>query len=233
MPPILQTVLSWFGGGVAVVIALTGVAYWLFQTFSAKWLETRFSERLESYRHELSTLLDRATRLHAQEFEVLPTLWDKLSTSMASALGALSPFQVGTDLTFVSDPELEAILEKSPLEEHEKQRVRDAKQSDRRRLFGDLESHHRVQRAYQDWREFSNYAVAKSIFLDPELSGQIRKLTDMIYEGLDTYQWARSEHDMKKEARDAAQRLRSEGVKLRDEIQAVVSARLRAAATSA
>lgn len=232
MPPALQTVLSWFGGGIAVIITLTGVAYWLFQTFAAKWLETRFSERLESYRHQLSTLLDRATRLHAQEFEVLPTLWDKLSMSMGSALAVLSPFQFGTDLTFVSDQELEAILEKSPLEEHEKQRVRDAKETDRGRLFGDLQGKHRLQRAYEDWRDFSNYAVAKSIFLDPELSGQIKKLADMIYDGLDTYRWARSETDMKKEARETAQRLRTEGVKHRDDIQAVVSARLRSVATS-
>jgi hypothetical protein len=228
MPMALQTILSWFGGGIAVVIALTGVAYWLFQTFSEKWLETRFSERLEAYRHQLSTLLDRATRLHAQEFEVLPTLWDKLCTSMGSALGAVSPLQFGTDLTFVGDAELEVILEKSPFEVHEKQRVRDAKQSDRGKLFRDLETQHRLQAAYADWRDFNNYAVAKSIFLDPALSGEVRMLTDMIYEALDSYSWARSDTEMNREAREAAKRLRSDGVRLRDEIQAIVSARLRA-----
>lgn len=231
MPEVLQTILSWFGGLAAVVVAVTGAAYWLFQTFSQKWLETRFSERLEAYRHELSTMLDRATRLHAQEFEVLPNLWEKLSATMGSTLSLLSPLQLTGDIGGVEAEELEAILAKSALFEHEKQRVRDAGRFDRGRLFHDFELRHRLRSTITEWREFNNYAVAKSIFLDPALSKRIRELGDMIYSGLDAYSWALNDPDERKEVRAQWEKLRTEGIAIRDEIEAKVSARLRLVAS--
>jgi len=227
VPETLKTILSLFGGLTAVVLAVTGAAYWLFQTFSQKWLETRFSERLEAYRHELSTLLDRATRLHAQEFEVLPNIWEKLSKAMGGAMGILSPLQLSGDITHAGDAELEAVLEKSPLLEHEKQQVRDAKKFERSSAFHRFALHHRFRAVVADWNEFNSYAVSKSIFLDPVLASRVRELGDMIYEGLDAHGWAQSDPSERKEARAAWEKLRTEGVKLRDEIQATVSSRLR------
>lgn len=230
VPETLKTILSWFGGLTAVVAGVTGAAYWLFKTFSQKWLESRFSERLEAYRHELSRLLDRATRLHAQEFEVLPNLWEKLSKAMSGAMDILSPLQLSGDITHAKSDELEAILEKSPLLEHEKQQVRKAQPIQRSPLFHRFTLHHRFRGVVADWNEFNGYAVSKSIFLDPALSGRVRELGDMIYEGLDAYHWAQSDPSDRKEARAAWEKLRTEGVKLRDEIQSTVSSRLRSAA---
>lgn len=229
LPEALKTILSWFGGLTAIVVGLTAVAYWLFQTFSQKWLETRFSERLESYRHQLSALLDRTTRLHAQEFEVLPNLWEKLSKAMGGAMNILSPLQLSGDISYAKDEELAAILEKSHLLEHEKQQVRDAGKFERSPLFHRFVMNHRFKGAVADWNDFNSYAVSKSIFLEPTLSARIRELGDMIYEGLDAHGWAQSDPSERKEARAAWEKLRTEGVKLRDEIEASVSARLRAA----
>ncbi|HKT52934.1 MAG TPA: hypothetical protein VJP88_00665, partial [Caulobacteraceae bacterium] len=180
MPPALQTVLSWFGGGVAVIVALTGVAYWLFKTFAGKWLDNRFSTRLEAYKHELSRLLDRATRLHAQEFEILPTLWEKLVTAMDNALSVLSPLQLSNDINYASAAELDAILEKSPLLEHEKQQVREATKFERTSALDRFQRHYRMQGAISDWRAFHSYALSKSIFIDPDLSAKVQELVGLI-----------------------------------------------------
>ncbi len=230
MPHIVQTVLSWFGGGVAVVVGMTGAAYWLFKTFSSKWLEARFSTRLEAYRHELSTLLDRATRLHAQEFEVLPNIWEKLTTSMDSALSVLSPLQLASDITYAMPDELEALLEKSTFLEHEKQKVRGAKTFERSPLYQRFEHGHRFRSAYTDWRAAHSYAVAKSIFIEPALGKKVRQLLDLIYEGLDAKHWADTDAGGWKEVRAGFDTLRGEGTRLRDEIEAEVAGRLRSAA---
>ena len=58
-------------------------AWWIFRTFSEKWLNARFEERLASYKHEqqkelehlkfaINAQMDRATKLHQKEFEALP-----------------------------------------------------------------------------------------------------------------------------------------------------------------
>jgi hypothetical protein len=234
VPPALQTVLSWFGGGVAVIVGLTGVAYWLFKTFAAKWLDNRFSTRLEAYKHELSRMLDRATRLHAQEFEILPTLWEKLVTAMDNALSVMSPLQLSNDFNHASAAELEVILEKSPLLEHEKQQVRDAKMFDRTSVFDRIQRHYRLQGATNDWRDFHSYALTKSIFIDPDLSAKIQELIGLISKAFEANYWSKFDpHDaeLRKEVRAAHQTLMDDGSKLRGEIETAVSARLRAAAS--
>jgi hypothetical protein len=70
----IGTVLLAGGGGGAVV-------FYLFKLFGEKWLNTKFEERLATFKHEhqkeierlrgtINTLMDRATKLHQREFEV-------------------------------------------------------------------------------------------------------------------------------------------------------------------
>jgi len=72
------------GGG------LTLIAYQIFKRFAVKWLDSKFEERLQALKHkhgkeierlrfEIAKLLDRATKLHQREFEVLPEAWSKLN----------------------------------------------------------------------------------------------------------------------------------------------------------
>src|SRR5271154_6132179 len=78
------------GGG-----AIIGFA--LFQWLGKKWLETRFAKNLELFKHEqsqeierlryrINALMDRTTKLHQHEFEVIPEVWDKLGTAMSGVM---------------------------------------------------------------------------------------------------------------------------------------------------
>jgi hypothetical protein len=66
-------------GGAAVVVGLL-------KLFGEKWLNTKFEERLATFKHEhqkeieqlrlrINTLMDRTTKLHQREFDVLPEAW--------------------------------------------------------------------------------------------------------------------------------------------------------------
>jgi len=81
-----------FGGGGAVV------AFLLFQYLSKKWIENKFSERLDQLRHtqalelqrfrvEIDSFLSGAIRLQEKEFQTLPEAWVKLDRRMAKCPG--------------------------------------------------------------------------------------------------------------------------------------------------
>src|SRR5690242_14921631 len=72
------------GGGMSLIV------YQVFKHLAARWLESKFEERLQALKHahgkeleqlrfRISALLDRATKLHQREFEVLPDAWAKLN----------------------------------------------------------------------------------------------------------------------------------------------------------
>jgi hypothetical protein len=92
-------------GGVAVVGgAVAGFALWLFKLFGEKWLSNRFAERLAAFQHEqvkeierlrfdISKMLDRTSKLHDHEFEVLPKAWELLTKSYYTTGSIVASFQ--------------------------------------------------------------------------------------------------------------------------------------------
>ena len=84
----LQAVVEFLKGSAPLLLSGgfgATAAWWLFQAFGDKWLAARFDKRLEALRHaqqkeleelrfRINALLDRATKLHQREFEVLPEI---------------------------------------------------------------------------------------------------------------------------------------------------------------
>jgi hypothetical protein len=52
MPDILNEFLKLIGGVAAIGAASSAFAYAMFRIFTTKWIETRFSERLEAFKHQ-------------------------------------------------------------------------------------------------------------------------------------------------------------------------------------
>jgi hypothetical protein len=61
----------------------------LFKVLGEKWLNAKFEERLAQYKHaqqkeieqlrfRINSLMDRTTKLHQHEFDVLPEAWSRL-----------------------------------------------------------------------------------------------------------------------------------------------------------
>lgn len=86
-------------GGVGAV-----VAYGLFQFLGRTWIENKFAEKLELYRHqqaieiqrlrvEIDSMLSGAIKLQDREFEILPKAWEKLDEAYGRVNSLVSPIQ--------------------------------------------------------------------------------------------------------------------------------------------
>jgi hypothetical protein len=87
--------LKWILGLGIAATAVVAAAYAVFQFLGKRWLEARFAERLEKFKHDqnqeierlryrINALMDRTTKLHQHEFEVLPEIWNKLGIAFSA-----------------------------------------------------------------------------------------------------------------------------------------------------
>ena len=91
----LESVFAAVGALILGGSVITGLSFWLFQTFTSKWLDNRFARELEEFRHkherelqrlklEIDALLDRTIKLHSKEFETLPQAWSLLNDAFCA-----------------------------------------------------------------------------------------------------------------------------------------------------
>ena len=126
MPDILSEFLKLIGGVAAIGAASAAFAYAMFRIFTTKWIETRFSERLEAFKHQqnqeiehlrfrINTMMDWNVKLHQREFDILP----ETSSLLNEAFYTIEPIAIGfqqyPNLDEMSADHLEEFLEKSPL----------------------------------------------------------------------------------------------------------------------
>lgn len=96
----------------AVVLAgggLTLIVYKAFEHLAAKWLNSQFDARLQELKHQhdeeleqlrfkIAALLDRTTKLHQREFEMMPEAWAKLNDAFWQTRSTVSSFQEYPDI---------------------------------------------------------------------------------------------------------------------------------------
>jgi hypothetical protein len=188
--------LGYVTAATGVVAFISGIAWAVFRAVSKKWLDAKFAERFADYQHrqtlqgdafrsDLAALLDRATKLHAQEFEVLPKAWELLTTAMGLAGQATSMVTEHPDVARMTEPEFEVALTHQPFKDHEKDRMRALDGEGRAKLYRDLYDRYRFYAAWEAGREFRNFVILKGIFIEKDLRIQIRKVAD----GLDDILW--------------------------------------------
>lgn len=168
--------------------AIAAATWGFFKFFGARWLEARFAERMADYQHrqtlqadefrsDLAALLDRHTKLHAKEYEILPRVWELLSEAMGSVGPLAALLQSTPDVTWISPEELEANLEERPFKDHEKREIREADRGlDRQKTYTRIHDKYRYFDAYEAHRAFHNFVVTKGIFIEPDLREMLRKI---------------------------------------------------------
>jgi hypothetical protein len=89
-PEILTDILKFIGGVTALAGTGAAAAYAIFRIFTTKWIDRRFSQRLEEFKHQqnqeiehlrfrINTMMDWNVKLHQREFDVLPETWSLLT----------------------------------------------------------------------------------------------------------------------------------------------------------
>ena|SRR5450759_5137032 len=137
MLEILEKIAAAIGTLLVAGGTVTALALWLFKLFGERWLSSKFAERLEVFKHdqqkeiehlrfEISKLLDRTTKLHQREFEVLPRTWALLTKCYHTVRGVTSSLQTYPDISHMSAAHLEEFLSKCPLQNWQKDELRNA-----------------------------------------------------------------------------------------------------------
>jgi hypothetical protein len=212
--------------------AVVTFAFQLFKRYGEKWLDARFDERLQNLRHaqaqeieglrfKVSTLLDRATKLHQREFEVLPEAWAKLSNAYWKASALVAPFKEIPDLNRMSEPQREAFIAKSRLQDWQKDEVRAA--ADLSKKYNELNAWYILGDAKSACTDSSRYLGVQGIFIEPELRKKMDRLNQLVWNSLIEDE-SNKQYDIRERVQAAA--LRDEGGPLREELEASIHRRI-------
>lgn len=179
------------GGGAAVI------AYGLFKWLGQKWIENKFSQRLEQLRQtnakELAELkvkwdtdLQGRLKYQEREFTVVPEAWEKLADAFGLLTWLTSPFQQYADVEAMNEAELEQFLKDSELLETQKQQLRQRTGRDRADYYQHTIFFHRYQRVETAVRQFSIYANRNFLFMPEALFVKLGNLSELMYSALTT-----------------------------------------------
>jgi hypothetical protein len=227
--------LEWIAElGVTASVA-TAATIAAFRLLGTKWLDARFAERLEKFKHDqsqeierlryrINALMDRTTKLHQHEFEVLPEIWQKLGIAFSAA----TSFTWGTtrypDLNAMGEAQFSEFLEGSPLSGWQKDELQNC--SNRNGNYQQMMFWHRLDAVHKAHADFHNYFISKGIFVQPELKEKIRALSNMMYDAFRERE-TNQENPMPGEGRfGKGDRLHREGLEAMEAIEKEVQARL-------
>jgi hypothetical protein len=189
----LTKLLALLGGGAAVILAMVGAAYWLFKLFSERWLTARFNERLEDYKHKqqreieelrfkINSLMDRTTKLYQREFDVLPEAWSKLVMAHGHVQSVTTALQQYPDLDRMIPEHLTEFLEKSPLNNWEKEKIK--KEPKKTDYYTRAINHHKAWEARKTYIDFYEYFRKNSIFIREEIKAKFDTLSELAHGAL-------------------------------------------------
>jgi hypothetical protein len=212
-----------FGFGAIGVGGIGVISYWLFKLFSEKWLNAKFEERLASYKHEqqkeleqlrfkINALMDRTTKLHQREFEVLPEAWSKLVDANAHVYSAVAALQQYPDVDRMSDQQLDELLKKSTFTDWQKDELRRA--TNKSDYYIRAITFKRLFEAQNVFFEFQTYLFKNGIFIREELKVKFYTLKDIIHKALIEHEISQREKismwtDIKKLTSEGQQLLKS------------------------
>ncbi len=226
-----------YGGGSAAV------AFLLFQYLGKGWIDARFSERLEAFKHdqakelqrlkvEVESVLSGALKLQDREFTVLPEAWHKLNDAYSLTGWVVSPLQQYPSVGRMNAAELEEFLASSELLETQRSRVRIAAGRDRDKTYQDLIFWHRLQKAKAAVGELQNYSISHGLFLPPPLKHQFSEIRPILWSALTAVEVGHEANDYKMQSQ-AWKDLQEKGEPLHKAIEKAMELRLHSHARSA
>jgi hypothetical protein len=172
---------------------LVGIAYWLFRKLAEKWLENKFAERLQDYKHaqnkeieevrfRINSIFDRLTKLHQREFEVLPEAWARLCEAYRAAGNLLVVIKTRPDLNRMNEELLTETLNATELKESEKEEVLRA--PNKNKCYSDHIVWHELIEAEQASINCHYYLLANGIFLKQEMKDSFNQVDDFIWKAI-------------------------------------------------
>lgn len=187
----LQAILD-FLTQLGVTASATLLFAWVgFRWFGSKWLEAQFSERLERFKHEqnqeierlrfrINALMDRTTKLHQHEFEVLPGLWSRIGNAFGAAQWVVSRNQSRPGLDRMPPDVLEDFFEEVDLPSRQRDEIRALPDDEKNGRYETIRFWRQLTLAKNEVGELNNYLLDKGIFIHTDLKLKVREMMKMI-----------------------------------------------------
>lgn len=189
-----------YGGGAAAI------AYLLFQFLGKTWIENRFAQNLENFRHqqalelqrlrvEIDSMLSGTLRIQEKEFETLPEAWRRLDEAYGHVAALVSPGQSYPNLDRMTPEQLEEFFAKSELYETQKEDIRKA--SRKVSAYQEAIFWHQLHAVKGKCRELHNYVVRYGIFFPPEIKEKFSKVAEELWDAVTTKEVGKEAGDYK------------------------------------
>jgi hypothetical protein len=232
--PFLDSALELVG---AVVIAGGGLALLVYQAFkhlAAKWLDTKFDERLQDLRHKherelehlrfrINALLDRTTKLNEREFDVLPKAWSKLHTAFWQARAFVSSLQSYPDLDRMQDSQLDDFIENCQLASWQKPELRAS--TDKNGYYQKHIYWVKLATVLDQVRDANIFLAKVGIFMLPDVRERFGELATMVFDAVSQDRF-NHEHEIRPMPRDKIDRFVKDGEPKLLELERIVHTRL-------
>jgi hypothetical protein len=192
-PEILNEVLKFIGGVAAIGTTTVGLAYVVFRIFTTKWIDHRFSERLEAFKHQqtqeiehlrfhINTMMDRNVKLHQREFDVLPETWSLLTEAFFMIEPTALGYQQYPDLDRMADDHLDEFLEQSPLTTVQKTELKAA--ANKIAYYRVVKTGYDLNKAVDAYNHFHATLSRNGIFIVGELKSKFTEIDRMLKEAI-------------------------------------------------
>jgi hypothetical protein len=193
MRDILNEFLKLIGGVAAIGAASSAFAYAMFRLFTTKWIETRFSERLEAFKHQqnqeiehlrfrINTMMDWNVKLHQREFDILPETWSLLNEAFYTIGPIALGFQQYPNLDEMSADRLEEFLEKSLFTAVQKTELKSA--FNKNNYYRSVKMVNDLNTAIDSYNQFHLLLAKNAIFVVEPIKTAFLALDQMLKEAI-------------------------------------------------
>jgi hypothetical protein len=223
----IGTLLLAGGGGAFIALAVTRI-------FGERWLNHRFATKMAEFTHaqdrqieqlkfRISALIDRRTKLHQREFEVLPAVWAKIVKAHQEAARVLSVFKSYLDISEMDDEDLRAHL--TSMEFSDRQIIGVMSSKRRQDEYVGIIEHRRMVSANNLLYDSNELYLTSAIFMQENLSDKFKSLLDLIRRALQEHKYEVSERPLPR-IRNAREEFEKRSEIMLDEIKNDIQSRL-------
>ncbi|MGK3726739.1 hypothetical protein [Stenotrophomonas sp. 6O] len=219
------------GGGAGLVV------YTSLKHFAASWLEDKFKSRLQEMVHDqnkeierlksdLTRTFDRITRLHQQEFEILPLVWDEVHEAFWQTASLVSSFQSYPDLNAMTTAHLREFVAQCELDAWQKAELLEA--DDKSAKFRFFDYWRAASRARKAHLSALNKTSRHAIFLPESLKNEFLRILSNISTALVQHE-IYFKHPVRASSQDSTDKIEwmgDAGRKEMDQLEAVIRSRL-------
>jgi hypothetical protein len=182
------------------------LAYLVFKFLGKTWIENKFAQRLEQFKHqqaleiqrlrvEIDSMLSGVLKIQDKEFETLPVAWNKIDEAYGRVSALAAPMQSYPDLERMTATQLEEFLGSSELLESQKADVRQS--TDRVKTYQNAIFWHRLHGVKKVCADLHNYVRRCSIFFPPELKDKFAKISEHLWSSVSSVEVGHEFNDYK------------------------------------